>query len=355
MTRIAIQDFTLANPMYVGKTLAFYTIDSEGKKTSTLATLYAGPTGSELLENPQKLDSEGKVVTPAYIDMPVIGEVSGLGAGDVTTGIIPVTGRNRGAWVTGTAYYATELVQNNEGGALDKNWYVINNTHVAGVFDDDLVTGNLTLFFDFQQVIQEAQAGHGHEIDDVSGLVAALAAKLLAGNNLSDLPDKALSRENLGVKIGTDVLAPNGDGSQLTGVQGGGPGIGDTGQRINDPYIGTDTTLWDLNNTFTVDAGADTLSVGTDEKFKNGDIVYLETDGTLPAGLAVETPYRVVNAAAATLQLSTTFGGSAIDIADAGTGAHTIYKAVNVNAAGPITIESGFTVTVKPGCTWRVG
>lgn len=85
--RTAVKDFELANPIYTGAVVTFYTV-SNGVKTSTKATLYEAPTGNYTLSNPQTLDSEGKFVQPVYIAEPVIATVSGLTIPDHDTGII---------------------------------------------------------------------------------------------------------------------------------------------------------------------------------------------------------------------------------------------------------------------------
>lgn len=88
-TRTAVQDFALANRIYAGATVALYTVDEDGEKTATLATLYDAVSGSGTLDNPQTLDSKGKFAFPVYIDEPVIGVVSGLDNVDShETGII---------------------------------------------------------------------------------------------------------------------------------------------------------------------------------------------------------------------------------------------------------------------------
>ena len=86
-TRYNINDFALANPIYVGGTVSFYTV-SGGAKTTTLATLYAASTGSTTLANPRTLDSDGKFSVPVYVEVPVIATVSGLTVADHDTGIM---------------------------------------------------------------------------------------------------------------------------------------------------------------------------------------------------------------------------------------------------------------------------
>lgn len=98
-TRYNINDFALANPIYVGGTVSFYTV-SGGAKTTTLATLYAASTGSTTLANPRTLDSDGKFSVPVYVEVPVIATVSGLTVADHDTGIM---GLAEGAAATSAA------------------------------------------------------------------------------------------------------------------------------------------------------------------------------------------------------------------------------------------------------------
>jgi len=85
--RGTIPDFQLANPLYIGAQVSFFTV-SGGVATTTLATLYAAPTGATTMANPQTLDSEGKFVAPVYIEEPVIASVVGATVGSHTTGVI---------------------------------------------------------------------------------------------------------------------------------------------------------------------------------------------------------------------------------------------------------------------------
>lgn len=87
--RTKIPDFELANPLYAGSSVRFFTVDPlTGLPTAVLATLYMATFGIETAANPQILDSEGKVQRPVYCDVPVIGLIAGIHVADHQTGII---------------------------------------------------------------------------------------------------------------------------------------------------------------------------------------------------------------------------------------------------------------------------
>ena len=89
LARRNVQDFSLANKIYVNGIVTFYTLDANNQKSSTKATLYAAPSGTATLPNPQTLDSYGKLRQPVYVGEPVIATITGLGnTPDHDTGII---------------------------------------------------------------------------------------------------------------------------------------------------------------------------------------------------------------------------------------------------------------------------
>lgn len=90
MTRTAIPDFQLANPLYRNATVNFYTVLS-GVKTATLATLYSATTGTDEIANPVQLNSQGRFRQAVYIEDDVIGTIVGLSVPTHDTGIIGAT------------------------------------------------------------------------------------------------------------------------------------------------------------------------------------------------------------------------------------------------------------------------
>lgn len=135
--RTRILDFELANPIYRGASVTFFTVDVAGVKTATKATLYATPTGVTTLANPQRLDSKGKFAQAVYADVPVIGSVDGIHVPDHDTGIIFPLGLFRGDWAAGTLYYPSEFVRDGAAGANTLDIYAVQSIHTAGVWATD--------------------------------------------------------------------------------------------------------------------------------------------------------------------------------------------------------------------------
>lgn len=81
----------------------------------------------------------------------------------------------------------------------------------------------------------------------------------------------------------------------------------------------------DAGTAFTADAGTDTLTAAS-HGLSNGDVIALSTSASdLPDPLSINTIYYVISAATNTFQLSTSSGGSAVDLTDAGTGTHNFH------------------------------
>ncbi|MGD0420546.1 MAG: hypothetical protein ABSA68_13370 [Xanthobacteraceae bacterium] len=148
--RGCIPDFQIANPLYIGATVSFYTVTGDGLSTGELATLYSDPTSSTPAQNPQTLDSEGKFAAPVYIELPVIAQVEGPNVESHVTGVINARGTWRGSWVTDTNYFSSDFVQDPASGnvyaaALD---YTSSSTLAA-----DVAAGSLILVLSLSSII----------------------------------------------------------------------------------------------------------------------------------------------------------------------------------------------------------
>ena len=134
-----IPDFQLANPLYIGATVTFFTVNPNGTATETLAALYADPQGLTAAVNPQTLDSEGKFSAPVYIKVPVIAQVTGPEVPSHTTGVISDRGTWKGMWSAATpAYYANDCVSDPGGQNIV---YFCVSDHTPGTFATDLANG----------------------------------------------------------------------------------------------------------------------------------------------------------------------------------------------------------------------
>lgn len=90
--------------------------------------------------------------------------------------------------------------------------------------------------------------------------------------------------------------------------------------------------------TCTADADNDTITPNAG-MYAVDDIVRLYTTDTLPAGLSANTDYYVLTVSGKALTLSTSSGGSAVDITDTGTGTHYV-------DAVPPTVKSALMMLV---------
>lgn len=89
----------------------------------------------------------------------------------------------------------------------------------------------------------------------------------------------------------------------------------------------TTTTVGDL--TFVaadVNVGSDTITITAHGYVNTNTLTLTNSGGALPASLVAGTTYYIINAAANTFKLSTSSGGAAVNITDAGTGTQTVHN-----------------------------
>jgi hypothetical protein len=140
-----IPDFMLANPLYIGATVSFFTVNANGTPTTTLATLYTDPTGNTTASNPQVLDSEGKFAAPVYAGVPVIAQVTGPNVPSHETGVINARGTWRGAWTANTVYFSTDFVQDPVSGDI---YAAAMDYTSSSSLTTDVTAGDLVLIID---------------------------------------------------------------------------------------------------------------------------------------------------------------------------------------------------------------
>lgn len=147
--RSFLADFALAKPLYAGARLYVYEADvATGLATTTLATVYRAPTGTDEESNPFTLDGDGKLLRPAYVDGPVVVRVHFADATPThDTGVIGLTQRFREGWETPATYQVGDIVRDAEAGNNTGYLYICAIAHEAsGSFDDDLAAGDWVLY-----------------------------------------------------------------------------------------------------------------------------------------------------------------------------------------------------------------
>ena len=158
MARTSVPDFQTANPLYAGSSVTFFTVDNNGVKTTTKASLFDSPVGGGALANPQVLDSDGKFAAPVYIEAAVIMSVAGVHVADHDTGVIAVPGTWRGDWATATVYYPGDTVVDGTNGDNSKDLYRVVSQHTSGVWATDKADATkLVLAVDVSVAIEQSQ------------------------------------------------------------------------------------------------------------------------------------------------------------------------------------------------------
>jgi len=170
--------------------------------------------------------------------------------------------------------------------------------------------------------------------------IAAAAGDLVSTNNLSDLTSPATARTNLG--LGTAATTASTD--YATAAQGT---LADSAVQPNDSPTFAGLTV-DTNTLF-VNAASNNVGIGT-----SSPATALDVTGTVTATSFAGDGSALTGIASGG---GATGGGSDEIFWENGqnvTTNYTITNGKNAMSAGPITIDSGVTVTVGAGETWTV-
>lgn len=216
--RVLLADFALANPLYANARLTVLEADlaNGGAATTTKATLYTAPTGTVEESNPFRLDGDGKLGRPVYVDVPVIARVTDAVVASHDTGVLGLVSRYREEWETGRVYQVGDVIRDAEAGSDTGYLYICAETHTAATpFADDLAAGLWVLYL----TGGTGEGGGGSGVDVVgttSGSFGTASANYIkiTGNTTGNAPRVSA----LGSDATIDVhLVPKGDlGKTLT-------------------------------------------------------------------------------------------------------------------------------------------
>lgn len=130
--RVLLADFALANPLYANARVWVYEATvATGLASTTLATLYRAPTGTDEEANPFTLDSQGKLQRGVYVDAPVVARVTDALVPVHDTGVIGLISRFREEWERDASYLVGDTVRDGSAGAATGNLYVCRVSHEA--------------------------------------------------------------------------------------------------------------------------------------------------------------------------------------------------------------------------------
>jgi hypothetical protein len=145
--RVLLADFALANPLYANARVWVYAAAvNTGTATTSLATLYRAPTGTDEEANPFTLDSQGKLQRPVYVDVPVVARVTDALVPVHDTGVIGLISRFREEWEAAVIYQVGDIIRDGAAGVNTGYLYICAEAHTAGVWDDDLAAAKWVLY-----------------------------------------------------------------------------------------------------------------------------------------------------------------------------------------------------------------
>lgn len=197
--RTLLRPFSLANSAYADALVYAYEIDPDTNEASgTLADIFTSLSGTSTASNPIRLSGTGQSTIPLYFETPVVLQIGQADIPDHETGIIyPASGAWRGAWVTGTAYYLDDIVQD-----TDSSLYLVTTAHTsAATLAADVSTGNLELIFDATAVTAAAVSA----ASTAAATAASAAAATYLQAHASPVFCLAITTPDGVVSTGTDI------------------------------------------------------------------------------------------------------------------------------------------------------
>lgn len=78
MARVKVSEFGIINKSLSLAVVTFYVPDDSGANSGVKATLYAASTGSTQRENPQTLDTDGKLAQDCYVESEIMATITGI-------------------------------------------------------------------------------------------------------------------------------------------------------------------------------------------------------------------------------------------------------------------------------------
>lgn len=377
-TRISIGDFSLANQIYSGARVTFWTIDNAGAKTTTAATLYAAPTGLTTLANPQTLDRDGKLTAPVYINTPVIATIAGRRIDSHDTGIIGTVFLSGYSLAGGTAGQVPIIGSGGSAtwrtfsGAFTVNEFgvaTLTTLAASNLSNGTTGTGNVVLKNSPTLVtpalgVATATSINGMTITTTTGTITLTNGKTLSVNNSITLV--GTDGHTYTFPAGGTVLTADstatltnktfstsgaGNSLQVSGVaisRGQFPGTstndsattGNIGECIKaySPFVGPTTV--------TITIAAPGVITWANHRIVGVTAVYFTTTGGLPTGLVASTTYYTLastnggNTFSVASSIANALANTPITTSGAQSGTHTGNQAVALTTATPANIAA---------------